>query len=96
MVKLKKIKNFRKVKKQKNLIRFSLISLIVIFSFFSLPTINNYLDKNEWRGCAGGYNLMGSAIEFFPYISGCYSSVIGLPLPKLKNILRGLGYSKNL
>ncbi len=46
MVKLKKIKNFRKVKKQKNLIRFSLISLIVIFSFFSLPTINNYLDKN--------------------------------------------------
>ncbi len=46
MVKLKKNKNYRKLKKQKNLIKFSAISFVVIFSFFSLPTINNFLDKN--------------------------------------------------
>ena len=46
MVKFKKIKNYRKIKQKKNLIRFSAISLTVIFSFFSLPSINNFLDKN--------------------------------------------------
>tara|TARA_Y100000591_G_C21790247_1_gene676166 strand:- start:349 stop:1440 length:1092 start_codon:yes stop_codon:yes gene_type:complete len=46
MVKLKKFKNYRKEKKQKNLVKISAISLSLIFSFFSLPTINNFLDKN--------------------------------------------------
>ena len=46
MVKQKKIKNYRIAKIQKNLIRFSTISFLVIFSFFSLPTVNNFLDKN--------------------------------------------------
>ena len=46
MVKLKKIKNYRREKKQKNLIRFSVISFAIIFSFFSLPTINKFIDKN--------------------------------------------------
>tara|TARA_B100000963_G_scaffold314074_1_gene292406 strand:- start:557 stop:1648 length:1092 start_codon:yes stop_codon:yes gene_type:complete len=46
MVKLKKIKNYRREKKQKNLIRFSVISFALIFSFFSLPTINKFIDKN--------------------------------------------------
>ena len=46
MVKQKKIKNYRRAKKQKNLIRFSAISFVVIFSFFSLPTVNIFLDKN--------------------------------------------------
>ena len=46
MVKHRKLQNYRKVKKQNNLLKFSLISLTVIFSFFSLPTINNFLDKN--------------------------------------------------
>ena len=45
MVKLKKIKNYRKIKKQKNLLRFSLVSFMMIFSFFSLPTVNNFLEK---------------------------------------------------
>ncbi len=46
MVKHRKLQNYRKVKKQNNLLKFSLISLTVIFSFFSLPTINSFLDKN--------------------------------------------------
>ena len=45
MVKLKKIR-IKKNKKQKNLYRFFLISITLIFSFFSLPTINTFLIKN--------------------------------------------------
>ena len=53
--------------------------------------INSYLDRDEWQGCSGGYNLKGSAIELFPYISGCFSNVVGLPIPKLKEVLKGMG-----
>ena len=46
MVKIKKINNYRKIKKQRNFLRFSVVSFIVIFSFYSLPTISNFLYKN--------------------------------------------------
>ena len=45
MVRQKKIKN-KKQKKQKNLYKFFLISIIFIFSFFSLPTVASFLQKN--------------------------------------------------
>ena len=46
MVKRKKNKNIRERQRQNNIFRFSAISLLVIFSFFSLPTVNNFLVKN--------------------------------------------------
>ena len=46
MVKRKKNKNIRERQRQNNIYRFSAISLLVIFSFFSLPTVNNFLVKN--------------------------------------------------
>ena len=46
MVRLKKNKSIKFKKKKNNIFRFSAISLLVIFSFFTLPTINNFLDKN--------------------------------------------------
>ena len=57
--------------------------------------INNYLDHNEWRGCAGAYNLNGSAVGLFPFISGCYTNIVGLPIPKIFNVLKGIGYIDN-
>jgi septum formation protein len=54
--------------------------------------IEAYLNKNEWQNVAGSYSIQGCAICFFLSISGCYSSVIGLPLPKLSNVLKGFGY----
>ena len=36
----------KKIKNKNNLFRFSAISLFVIFSFFTLPTLNNFFDKN--------------------------------------------------
>ena len=46
MVRRTKNKNIKHKQKKNNIFRFSAISLFVIFSFFTLPTINNFLDKN--------------------------------------------------
>ena len=46
MVRQKKNKNIKLKQKKNNIFRFSAISIFVIFSFFSLPTVINYLDKN--------------------------------------------------
>ena len=46
MVRRTKNKNIKQIKKKNNIFRFSVISLLVIFSFFTLPTLNNFLDKN--------------------------------------------------
>ena len=46
MVRRTKNRNIKQIKKKNNLFRFSVISLLVIFSFFTLPTLNNFLDKN--------------------------------------------------
>ncbi len=45
MVRISK-KNIKQQKKKNNLFKFSAICLLVIFSFFTLPTVNNFLDKN--------------------------------------------------
>ena len=46
MVKRNKNKKIRERQRQNNIYRFSAISLLMIFSFFSLPTVNNFLGKN--------------------------------------------------
>ena len=46
MVRLTKLKNVKQSRKKNNIFPFSVISLFVIFSFFTLPTVNNFLDKN--------------------------------------------------
>lgn len=54
--------------------------------------IDKYILSNEWLGKAGSYSIQGTAIIFFPFISGCFSNVIGLPLPKLTNVLKAMGF----
>ena len=46
MVRRIKNKSIKQIKKKNNILRFSAISLLVIFSFFTLPTIKIFLDKN--------------------------------------------------
>jgi len=46
MVRITKLKNTKQSRKKNNIFPFSVISLFVIFSFFTLPTVNNFLDKN--------------------------------------------------
>ncbi len=46
MVRRTKNQKIKHKPSKNNLFRFSAISLLVIFSFFTLPTINNFLDEN--------------------------------------------------
>ena len=51
---------------------------------------------NEIIIIAGGvwlYTPDRSAAAFIDYLSGSYSSVVGLPLFETANLLRGLGYA---
>ena len=54
--------------------------------------IRAYIQSGEWVGCAGAYSIQGRAKCFFPFISGCYSNVVGLPLPSLMGVLNAMGY----
>ncbi len=56
----------------------------------SQQDVDNYIRTDEWKGCAGGYSIQGKAVQFFPFISGCFSNVIGLPIPKLISVLKGI------
>ena len=52
----------------------------------------SYLLSEEWKGKAGGYGIQGAASYFFPFISGSYSNVVGLPLTETVGLLSGLGF----
>ena len=56
--------------------------------------IRSYIESREWVGCAGAYSIQGRAKSFFPFISGCYSNIVGLPLPSLIGVLRAMGFFK--
>ena len=51
-----------------------------------------YLLSDEWKGKAGGYSIQGVASYFFPFISGSYSNVVGLPLTETVGMLIGIGF----
>ena len=51
-----------------------------------------YLLSDEWKGKAGGYSIQGAASYFFPFISGSYSNVVGLPLTETVGMLLGVGF----
>ena len=52
----------------------------------------NYLISQEWRDSSGGYAIQGKAAYFFPFISGSYSNIVGLPLTETVGLLNGVGY----
>ena len=50
--------------------------------------IDQYLRSEEWIDKAGAYSIQGKAMSFFIFISGCYSNIVGLPIPKLASIIK--------
>ena len=56
----------------------------------------NYLMSQEWRGRSGGYAIQGQAAYFFPFISGSYSNIVGLPLTETVGLLNSVGYVKSV
>ena len=80
--------------KHKDLIILKLVKTVLKMRFLTEDEIRAYIESKEWVGCAGAYSIQGRAKSFFPFISGCYSNVVGLPLPSLIGILRAKGYYK--
>ena len=80
--------------KHNGLVRLSVVKTILKMKLLTDEEIIAYIDTKEWIGCAGAYSIQGRAKCFFPFISGCYSNVVGLPLPKLISVLNVMGYFK--
>ncbi len=65
----------------------------VTFKQITADEINAYIQSGEGIGKAGGYGIQGLAGYFVKSLNGSYSSVVGLPLYEVKNMLTGLGYN---
>ena len=71
------------------------VTTAVKFKVLSDVELSNYIRSNEWQGKAGAYAIQGIAAAFIPWISGSYSSVVGLPLTEVAGMLTGVGYPVN-
>lgn len=54
--------------------------------------LNAYLASGEWQGKAGGYGIQGLAGAFIPWISGCFTGIMGLPVAETAALLDAIGY----
>ena len=54
--------------------------------------IEMYLETMEWHDAAGGYKIQGLASCFISRIDGTESSVMGLPMFELYDILKEQDY----
>ncbi|MDD5788978.1 MAG: Maf family protein [Spirochaetia bacterium] len=65
----------------------------VTFSKMSEEEIKWYVSTGEWHGAAGGYRIQGLASCFISKIEGTNSSVMGLPIFELYDMLKEQNYS---
>ena len=80
--------------KHNDLIILKLVKTVLKMRILTNEEIRAYIECREWVGCAGAYRIQGRAKGFFPFISGCYSNIVGLPLPSLIGVLRAMGFFK--
>jgi septum formation protein len=67
---------------------------LVTFAALSRDEISRYLSTEEPFDKAGAYAIQGHAGRYIPRIEGCYFNVVGLPLARLVDTLRELGWSE--
>ncbi len=72
------------------------VSTKIEFMNLSDFEINKYASTSEPYNCAGGFAIEGNGGLFIKKIEGCFSNVIGLSLPWLKNNLEKFGLSRLL
>ncbi|MBE6071294.1 MAG: Maf-like protein [Clostridium butyricum] len=76
------------INNKKNIIKQESLATRVKFSDMSDEDIYQYIDTKEPMDKAGAYGIQGIGGTFVESIEGCYYNVVGLPLNKLKSILR--------
>lgn len=64
----------------------------VTFAPMSDEEIEWYLSTSEWHGAAGGYRIQENGSCFISKIEGTESSVVGLPIYELCDMLREQNY----
>lgn len=69
-----------------------LVESIVTFNRLTPEQIERYVATGEGIGKAGGYAINGFAAGFIRFLSGSYSSVVGLPLFETAQLLRAHGW----
>jgi septum formation protein len=67
---------------------------LVHFSPLSAEEISQYLATEESYDKAGAYAIQGRAGRYIPRIEGCYFNVVGLPLARVAQELKVLGWSE--
>ena len=69
------------------------LTTLVTFRPLDQKTINLYLATGEPLDKAGAYGIQGKGELLVDAIQGCYSNVVGLPLPLLAEMLLDFGIS---
>lgn len=64
----------------------------VTFGSMTEKEIEQYLETREWYGAAGAYQIQGAASCFIKRIDGTESSIAGLPIFELCDMLKMQGY----
>jgi len=52
-------------------------------------TLDWYVGTGEWDGRAGGYAIQGEGAALVAAVDGDYLNVVGLPLARLQDLLKG-------
>ena len=69
-------------------ISFYLTQTKIKFKKLNEKEIKEYLLLEEWKNSAGSYTIQGYGASFINFISGSYTSAVGLPLEKVYTILK--------
>jgi septum formation protein len=68
----------------------------VHFAPIPAEEITRYVASGEPFDKAGAYGIQGRAGRFVPRIEGCYFNIVGLPLARLCQELKELGWTEDL
>lgn len=63
----------------------------VLFKPLHHDEIRSYIKTKEPMDKAGAYALQGTGSAFVERIEGCFTNIIGLPIPKVVSLLRQAG-----
>lgn len=70
------------------------VTSVVKFKRLSTTELDAYIASNDWVGKAGAYGIQGPAGAFISYMSGSYTTIVGLPLYETVKALKDAGYEQ--